>query len=218
MYSRVSAQRVDTCFQVAELIYLVTKTPKIKFFSTQSLFRQWLAKNHARSAELWVGFHKKNSGKKSITYAEALDEALCFGWIDGVRKSVDESSYTIRFTPRRSKSIWSRVNTERAEELSKLGRMQPSGREAFALRDPQRSGIYSFETSPRKLAAAYESKFRANKKAWEYFQNQPPGYRKLATFFVMSAKKDETRLRRLEKLISDSAEARRLGILAVKAK
>jgi len=167
---------------------------------------------------LWVGFHKKNSGKKSISYAEALDEALCFGWIDGVRKSVNESSYTIRFTPRKSKSIWSRVNTKRAEELSKLGRMKPSGREAFALRDPQRSGIYSFETSARKLAEVYESKFRAKKRAWEFFQNQPPGYRKLATFWVMSAKKDETRLRRVEQLISDSANNRRLGIIAGKAK
>ena len=209
---------MDTCFQVAELIHLVPKTPKIKFFTTESLFRQWLAKNHARSAELWVGFHKKNSGKKSITYAEALDEALCFGWIDGLRKSVDENSYTIRFTPRKSKSIWSRVNTKRAEELSKLGRMKPSGREAFALRNPQRSGIYSFETSPRKLDATYETKFRRKKRAWDYFQNQPPGYRKLATFWVMSAKKDETRLRRLEQLISDSKEARRLGIIAGKAK
>ena len=167
---------------------------------------------------MWVGFHKKNSGKKSITYAEALDEALCFGWIDGVRKSVDESSYTIRYTPRKSKSIWSRVNTKRAEELSKLGRMKPSGLEAFALRDPQRSGIYSFETSARKLATAYEIKFRAKKRAWDYFQNQPPGYRKLATFWVMSAKKDETRLRRLEQLIGVSAEARRLGIMSSKAK
>jgi uncharacterized protein YdeI (YjbR/CyaY-like superfamily) len=209
---------VDACFQVAELIYLVTKTPKIKFFRTQSLFRQWLAKNHARSAELWVGFHKKKAGKKSITYAEALDEALCFGWIDGVRKSVDESSYTIRFTPRKSKSIWSRVNTLRAEELSKLGRMKPSGREAFALRDPQRSGIYSFETPALKLAKIYETKFRLKKRAWEFFQNQPPGYRKLVTFWVMSAKRDETRLRRLKQLISESAEARRVGILAGKAK
>lgn len=197
---------------------MVTETPKVKFFSTQSLFREWLAKNHARSAELWVGFHKKKSGKKSITYPEALDEALCFGWIDGVRKTVNESSYTIRFTPRKSKSIWSRVNTERAEELSKLGRMKPSGLQAFALRDPQRSGIYSFESSARKLAAAYETKFRAKKKAWEYFQSQPPGYRKLATFWVMSAKKEETRLRRLEQLISDSVEAKRLGIVAGKAK
>ena len=189
-----------------------------RFFSTPSAFRAWLQKNHDGATELWVGFHKKNSGKKSITYAEALDEALCFGWIDGVRKSVDESSYTIRFTPRKSKSIWSRVNTKRAEELAKVGRMKPSGREAFALRDPQRSGIYSFETSARTLDEVYETKFRAKKRAWEFFQNQPPGYRKLATFWVMSAKKDETRLRRLKQLISDSAEARRLGIMAGKAK
>jgi len=197
---------------------LVKETLKVRFFSTQSLFRKWLAKNHARSVELWVGFHKKNSGKKSISYAEALDEALCFGWIDGVRKSVDENSYTIRFTPRKSKSIWSRVNTKRAEELAKLGRMKPSGREAFALRDPQRSGIYSFETSARTLDEVYETKFRAKKRAWEFFQNQPPGYRKLVIFWVMSAKKDETRLRRLEQLISDSADNRRLGIIAGKAK
>ncbi len=209
---------MDSCFQVAELIYLVTETARIKFFSSQSLFRQWLAKNHARSTELWVGFHKKKSGKKSISYAEALDEALCFGWIDGVRKSIDEASYTIRFTPRKAKSVWSRVNTLRAEELSKLGRMKPSGHEAFALRDPQRSGIYSFETPALKLAEIYETKFRLKKRAWEFFQNQPPGYRKLATFWVMSAKRDETRLRRLKQLISESADARRLGIIAGKAK
>ena len=167
---------------------------------------------------MWVGFHKKKSGKKSITYAGALDEALCFGWIDGVRKTVDESGYTIRFTPRKPKSNWSRVNTERAEELSKLGRMKPSGLEAFALRDPQRSGIYSFETTARNLLAAYETKFRTKKRAWEYFQRQPPGYRKLATFWVMIAKKEETRLRRLEQLISDSKEARRLGIVSGRAK
>ena len=196
----------------------MAETPKIEFFSTQLVFREWLVKNHTRRSELWVGFHKKNSGKKSITYAEALDEALCFGWIDGLRKSVDEASYTIRFTPRKAKSIWSRVNTKRAEELSKLGRMKPSGLEAFALRDPQRSGIYSFETPALKLAKIYEAKFRLKKRAWEFFQNQPPGYRKLVTFWVMSAKRDETRLRRLKQLISESAEARRVGILASKAK
>ena len=185
------------------------------FFTSDSKFRQWLEKNHDNSTELLVGFHKKASGKKSITYPEALDEVLAFGWIDGVRKSVDESSYTIRFTPRKPKSIWSLVNKKRVEELTKLGRMKPAGLKAFALRDPKRTGIYAFETAARRLATGYEKQFRANKQAWEFFLKQPPGYRRTAIFWVMSAKREETRLRRLAQLISDSDKATRLGVISI---
>jgi len=186
---------------------------KAKFFSSPEQFRQWLERNHNRATELLVGFHKKASGKKSITYAEALDEALCFGWIDGVRRSLDETSYTIRFTPRKPRSIWSLVNVKHVERLQKEGRMQPAGLEAYARRDPKRTGIYSFENRPRQLSAAYEKAFRENKAAWNFFQEQPPSYKKLMIFRTMSAKKEETRLRRLKQLIESSEKGVRLGIV-----
>jgi uncharacterized protein YdeI (YjbR/CyaY-like superfamily) len=185
----------------------------VKFFSSQARFREWLLANHQQKTELFVGFHKKASEKKSITYPEALDEALCFGWIDGVRKSIDESSYKIRFTPRKSKSIWSLVNTRRVEELIKLDRMHPAGIAAFKLRSPDKTGVYSFENSARELDPSYTKRFRANKQAWDFFQLQPPGYRRIATFWIMSAKQEETRLRRLEQLINDSSKGVRLGTL-----
>jgi uncharacterized protein YdeI (YjbR/CyaY-like superfamily) len=166
---------------------------QIKFFSNPSKFHQWLDQNHDKESELWVGFYKKDSGKPSITYPEALDEALCYGWIDGLRKSIDEVSYKIRFTPRRAKSTWSLVNTKRVAELKRLGRMCGSGLKAFETRDPKRSGIYSFENAARTLDAVYEKKFQANKRAWAFFQAQPPGYQRTASWWVMSAKKNETR-------------------------
>jgi|SRR5689334_110191 len=183
-----------------------------KFFTSPKQFRQWLERNHDRSAELLVGFHKKSVGKKSITYAEALDEALCFGWIDGVRKSFDETSYTIRFTPRKPRSIWSNVNVRHVERLQKEGRMQPAGLEAYERRDAKRTGIYSFENRPRELSRAYEKTFRQNKAAWKFFQEQPPGYKRLMVFRTMSAKKEETRLRRLKQLIESSEKGVRMGI------
>jgi len=191
---------------------------KPTFFTSAPSFQQWLEKNHDKKDELLIGFHKKASGKKSITYPEALDEALAFGWIDGVRKSLDDTSYTIRFTPRRPRSIWSLVNKKRVEELTKLGRMKPSGLKAFALRDPKRTGIYAFETTPRELSAEYEKTFRAAKQAWEFFQAQPPGYRRTAIFWVMNAKQEQTRLRRLGQLISDSGQGRRLGVIDIAKK
>jgi uncharacterized protein YdeI (YjbR/CyaY-like superfamily) len=187
---------------------------KVKFFSTASKFHHWLDKNHDKIAELCVGFHKKASGKKSITYPEALDEALSFGWIDGVRKTIDESSYTIRFTPRKPKSIWSVVNTRRVEELTRLGRMKAPGLDAFAQRDPKKTGIYSFERRAPKFSASFEKSFRANKSAWNFFKTQPPGYQRTLTFWVMSAKQNETRLRRLEQLISDSGKGVRQGMIS----
>src|SRR5829696_461332 len=135
-----------------------------KFFSSPEKFRQWLEKNHDGAAELLVGFHKKDAGKKSISYAEALDEALCFGWIDGVRKRLDETSYTIRFTPRKPKSIWSNVNVRHVERLKKERRMAEPGLKAYALRDPKRTGIYAFENEAREFSPEFEKKFRANKR------------------------------------------------------
>jgi len=181
-----------------------------KFFSSPEQFREWLERNHDRATELLVGFHKKSSGKKSITYAEALDEALCVGWIDGVRKNFNETSYTIRFTPRKPRSIWSNINVKHVERLQKEKRMQPSGLDAFALRDAKRTGIYSFENRPRELSPEYEKMFRQNKAAWEFFQEQPPGYKRLMIFRTMSAKKEETRLRRLKQLIDSSEKGVRL--------
>lgn len=186
---------------------------KPKFFSSPSDFRQWLEKNYHTASELLVGFHKKSSGKKSVTYAEALDEALCFGWIDGVRKSLNETSYTIRFTPRKPKSIWSNVNVRHVERLKKEGRMHAAGLEAYEKRDPERTGIYAFENAPHTLSPAYEKKFRQNKKAWKFFEEQPPGYKKLMIFRIMSGKKEETRLRRLEQTIEVSEKGVRMGLM-----
>jgi uncharacterized protein YdeI (YjbR/CyaY-like superfamily) len=191
---------------------------KPKFFSSPALFRQWLEKNHDRENELLVGFHKKDSGKKSITYAEALDEALCFGWIDGVRKSLDETSYTIRFTPRKPKSIWSLVNVRHVERLQKEGRMAEPGLKAYARRDPKRTGIYAFENVPRDFSPEFEKKFRANKPAWEFFQSEPPSIRRTCIFWVMSAKKEETRVRRLDQLIARAAQEIRSGVMETKKK
>jgi uncharacterized protein YdeI (YjbR/CyaY-like superfamily) len=187
-----------------------------KFFSSPEQFRRWLERNHDRAVELLVGFHKKASGKKSVTYAEALDEALCFGWIDGVRKNFDETSYTIRFTPRKPRSIWSNVNVRHVERLLKEGRMEPPGLAAYERRDAKRTGIYSFENRPRELSPEYEKIFRQNKAAWKFFQEQPPGYKRLMIFRTMSAKKEETRLRRLKQLIESSEKGERMGILKPK--
>lgn len=189
---------------------------KPKFFATPEQFREWLEKNHASASEIEVGFHKKSSGRKSITYAEALDEALCFGWIDGVRHSLNETSYAQRFTPRRPRSIWSLINLRHVERLKKEGRMRPAGLEALAKRGPKRTGIYSFENSPRELLAEYENEFRKNKAAWEYFQTYPPYLKKQVSFWVMSAKKEETRLKRLRRLIESSAKGERVGVLPAK--
>lgn len=186
----------------------------ITFFKTSTEFRTWLKKNHAKAPELLVGFYKKHSGKAGITYPEALDEALCFGWIDGVRKSIDEISYTIRFTPRKSRSNWSGVNIKRVGELTQLGRMQPAGLKIFAERDQKKSGVYSYETRPRQLEGHYAEKFQANKNAWDFFQAQAPSYQRTATWWIMSAKKEETRLRRLATLMEGSAQGLRLAELS----
>ena len=187
-----------------------------KFFSSAEKFHQWLEKNHDRANELLLGFHKKDSGKKSVTYPQALDEALCFGWIDGVRKSLDETSYTIRFTPRKARSIWSNVNVGHVERLKKEGRMAEPGLKAYALRDPKRTVIYAFENEPREFSPEFEKKFRANKRAWEFFQSEPPSIRKVCISWVMTAKKEETRQRRLDQLITRAAQGIRSGVLESK--
>jgi uncharacterized protein YdeI (YjbR/CyaY-like superfamily) len=180
----------------------------VTFFKTAAQFRKWLAKNHASAPELVAGFYKRDSGRGGITYPEALDEALCYGWIDGVRRRVDGESFAIRFTPRRPRSIWSAVNLRHIERLKKDGRLAPPGLAAFAARDPKRSGLYSFENRPRGLAPEYEKRFKANPHAWAYWQSRPPSYQRTACFWVMSAKKEETRERRLGELIASSAQGR----------
>lgn len=191
---------------------------KPKFFSTQAAFREWLELHHNSKTELLVGFHKKASGKKSITYAEALDEALCYGWIDGVRKNLNETSYTIRFTPRKARSIWSNVNVRHVERLTKEGRMRPAGVEAYARRDPKRTGIYAFENRPREFSPELEKAFRGNKTAWNFFEKQPPGYKRVVIFWVMSGKKEETRMKRFKKLVEFSEKGVRAGLLEPKSK
>ena len=181
------------------------------FFETAAKFREWLEANHATSSELLVGYCNKASGKPSITYSESVDEALCFGWIDGVRKNRDASSYTIRFTPRKARSIWSAVNIRRAEELIQQGRMHPTGLAIFEARDDERSRVYSFEQRDPRLDEASEARFRRNQKAWDFFQSQAPSYRRACNWWVVSAKREETRQRRLAQLIEDSENGRRIA-------
>jgi uncharacterized protein YdeI (YjbR/CyaY-like superfamily) len=182
-----------------------------RFFATPEAFRVWLEEHHESETELLVGFYKRDSGKPSITWPESVDQGLCFGWIDGVRKSIDEVSYTIRFTPRKARSNWSAINVKRIAELIALGRVRPAGLAAFEKRSAERTGIYSYEN--RKSAVldkSAEQQFRRNKKAWAYFQAQAPSYRNLAIWWVVSAKKEETRRSRLATLISDSALGRKI--------
>ena len=190
-----------------------------QFFATPEEFRAWLEEHHADEPELLVGFYKKSSGKPSMTWSESVDEALCFGWIDGVRRSLDDESYTIRFTPRRPRSTWSAVNIQRAKELARLGRMTPAGVKAFEARRDDASAIYSYEQRhAATLDPEHEREFRANTQAWEFFQRQPPSYRKAAIWWVVGAKKEETRRKRLATLIGDSAEGRRVAPLTPPSK
>lgn len=184
------------------------------FFATPDDFRRWLEEHHETASELWVGLWKKGTGKPSLTWDESVDEALSFGWIDGVRKSVDHEGYAIRFTPRKPGSIWSAKNSRRMEELIAAGRVQPAGMRAYEARDPERSALYSFDRrTEARFDPGLEARFRENPAAWEFFQAQPPGYRRTATHWVTSAKREETRSRRLDTLIEDSAAGRRIGLL-----
>jgi uncharacterized protein YdeI (YjbR/CyaY-like superfamily) len=187
---------------------------KPTFFATKAQFRSWLERHHADRRELLVGFYKKGSGRPSITWPESVDEALCFGWIDGVRRSLGEDAYTIRFTPRQARSTWSAVNVRRAGELIEEGRMTPAGLAAFEARGDDRTAIYSYEQRrAATLEADQEQRFRAATEAWEWFQARPPSYRRAAIHWVTSAKRPETRERRLQTLIEDSAAGRPIGPL-----
>jgi uncharacterized protein YdeI (YjbR/CyaY-like superfamily) len=183
---------------------------KVTFFRSQSDLRRWFEKNHSAGRELLVGYYKKASGKPSITWPESVDQALCFGWIDGIRRSLDEISYTIRFTPRKPTSTWSAVNIKRVQVLTEQGLMLPAGLKAFAARRENKSGIYSYEQRPVQFVEPYESILGQNKAALAFFLSQPPSYRKTACWWVLSAKTEATRLRRLEKLIEESKQGRRL--------
>ncbi len=183
---------------------------KIKYFKSASNFRKWLEKNHATTRELRVGYYKKNSKQPSMTWPESVDEALCFGWIDGIRKSVDDLRYTIRFTPRRRGSIWSAVNIKRAQELCDKGLMKAVGVTAFNARKEYKSAIYSYEQRSANLEGADEKKLRQNKTAYDFFYAQPPSYRKAISWWIVSAKQEATRQKRLQKLIEESADGKRL--------
>lgn len=180
------------------------------FFATQAAFRKWLTKHHQTTTELLVGFYKVDSGKPSMTWSQSVDQALCFGWIDGVRKSIDKESYTIRFTPRKPTSIWSAINIKKIEELTKAGLMTPAGEAAFALRTESKSRIYSHEKEPAVLAPQYEKQFKKHKSAWQFFAAQAPSYKKVMIHWIMSAKQEKTQLSRLEKAIAVSVEGKRM--------
>jgi len=180
------------------------------FFSTQDEFRKWLEKNHKTETELLVGFYKVSSLKPSMTWSQSVDQALCFGWIDGVRRSIDEESYSIRFTPRRKTSIWSDINIKKVEELTLKNLMTPEGLKAFSYRKEHKSGVYSHENELAEFDAQFEKMFVKNKLAHEFFETQAPSYKRVMKHWVMSAKQEKTRLSRLEKLIRESEEQRRI--------
>jgi uncharacterized protein YdeI (YjbR/CyaY-like superfamily) len=189
------------------------------FFATPAEFRAWLEKHHGTETELWVGFYKKSSGKIGITYKEAVEEALCFGWIDGISKGVDNVCHKQRFTPRKKSSIWSLANIENVKRLTKEGRMHPAGIKAFEARDAKKTGVYSFENKDKAvLPAADEKKFKANTKAWDFFQSQATWYKRSAIWLVISAKREETRVKRLQELIECSAKGKTIKALTRTAK
>jgi uncharacterized protein YdeI (YjbR/CyaY-like superfamily) len=180
------------------------------FFAGPAELRAWLEANYDREKELWVGAYKKAAGQPTVTYDQIVEEALCFGWIDGVRKSVDQDRWKIRLSPRKPRSIWSQVNLKRMQELIAAGRVHPHGLQVYESRDPSRTNLYSSEQQDLALSPEYETQFQQHPEAWAYFQSQPPSYRNPATWWVMSAKQEPTRLRRLATLIDCSTQARRV--------
>jgi uncharacterized protein YdeI (YjbR/CyaY-like superfamily) len=180
------------------------------YFDSPALFRQWLARNSRRARELWVGYYKAGTAKQSMRWPESVDQALCFGWIDGIRRRIDADRYTIRFTPRKSRSVWSLVNTKRLKALTEQGLVKPAGREACESRRPSQSGVYSYEQRPTGLPAPYLKRLAVNRGAARFFAGQAPSYRKAAIWWVVSGKRESTRLRRLDQLIEDSAYERRI--------
>ncbi|MEO8879464.1 MAG: YdeI/OmpD-associated family protein [Gemmatimonadaceae bacterium] len=193
-----------------------TKSSSSRYFRSPVEFRKWLASNHESKSELLVGFHKRDSGRDSMTWPESVSEALCFGWIDGVRRRVDDASYTIRFTPRKSSSIWSTVNVNKMQELTSAGLVSPAGMRAFERRTAVKSAIYAYENrNSAVLDAESERDFRGHRAAWKFFESCPPWYRRTAIWRIISAKRPETRARRLAELIACCAEGRSIPTLAL---
>lgn len=182
--------------------------PGAIFFKSPEEFSDWLRRHHDQAEQLWVGFHKRATGQPSMTWAQSVDEALCWGWIDGVRRSLDDKRYTIRFTPRKKSSTWSLTNIRRVEALREAGRLQPAGEKAFEARSETRSGVYAYEQKTPSLSAPYTRQFKAHPSAWEFFTGQAPWYQRNATYWVMNAKQETTRQKRLETLIEDSGAGR----------
>jgi uncharacterized protein YdeI (YjbR/CyaY-like superfamily) len=183
------------------------------FFKNQGEFRKWLEVNHKKETELFVGFYKKGSGKHNMSWSDSVDEALCFGWIDSIRRSIDEESYSIRFTPRKKTSIWSAVNIAKVKTLSKAGLMMPAGVEAFKHRKEEKSKVYSFESDTKKLIPSLEKKFKENISARDFFLKQAPSYQKMIIHWIMSAKREETQFARLEKLIKHCEGQKRISFM-----
>ena len=181
------------------------------FFATELEFRAWLETHHKTETELIVGFYKVDSGKPSMTWSQSVDQALCFGWIDGVRRAIDNESYCIRFTPRKRTSIWSAINIKKMEVLTQSGLMTPEGQKAFDLRKENKSEIYAYEKEPVLLDPTFESQFKSNKIAWDFFNAQAPSYKKVMIHWIMTAKQETTRLSRLEKTIQISSELKRMA-------
>jgi len=188
----------------------IKKPGPLEFFATPAHFRRWLERNHGKKAEIWVGYYKKSTGRPTITWPESVDEALCFGWIDGIRKAVDEVSYTVRFTPRRKASVWSAVNIRNVQRLIDDGRMHPTGIAAFAARQEHRCEIYSYEQRPQELPEPFAKRLGKNKRAWQFFAAQPAGYRRQITWWIVSARTEATRQKRLAALIKASAKETRI--------
>ncbi|MGP8077848.1 MAG: YdeI/OmpD-associated family protein [Thermoplasmata archaeon] len=191
-----------------------TARADVLFFPQRERLRAWFEENHATAKELWIGYFKQGSGKGGVTYAEAVEEALCFGWIDGQVRSLDEESYANRYTPRRPGSRWSRTNVTKAKELERAGRLRPAGLRAFRARDPAQPAGYSFEERPQGLSAPMQRDLRAAPKAWRFYRAQPPYYRRMTAFWVMSARREATRRGRLQALIDRSALGRRIDLLS----
>jgi uncharacterized protein YdeI (YjbR/CyaY-like superfamily) len=201
-----------------DTFYLIYPMASPTFFKTQADWHKWLRKHHATETELVVGFYKKATGKPSIDWKQSVDEALCFGWIDGIRRGLNDEIYTIRFTPRKKRSIWSAINIKRAKELIELGLMQPAGLKVFNERDEAKTDLYSFEQANIAFTPTQEKKFKANKTAWKNFQLMPQSYRKPATWWVISAKQETTKEKRLKTLIDDSEAGRKIKPLSYNKK
>jgi len=183
---------------------------KATFFPDQEKFRAWLENHYQTETELLVGFYKVSTKKPTMSWSESVDQALCFGWIDGIRKTIDEESYSIRFTPRKKSSIWSAINIKKVEQLTKAGLMTEAGKKAFSFRSEERSRIYSHEKETYILDPELEKQFKANKPAWHFFEKQAPSYKRVVIHLIMSAKQEKTRISRLEKAINASAEQKRM--------